>query len=167
MPHRFQWFALIAGFLAVVASSVAQASDLSMKALHGPVFVAQPVAFEAIVGSGIGAEIQWDFGDGHAAVGNRVQHTFRQSGIYPVSISTQEERPRKRLVAILRVRAPHGNPVPKVLLDTDARCEADDQHSIIYALFRGLDVLGINSVHNDAGTECINYGACQGLPQGT
>jgi inosine-uridine nucleoside N-ribohydrolase len=45
-----------------------------------------------------------------------------------------------------------------VLLDTDARCEADDQHFIGYALFSDLDVLGVSSVQNGDGTESINYG---------
>ncbi len=60
---------------------------------------------------------------------------------------------------ILRVHTPETVHLPQVVIDTDARNEADDQHYIAYVLYSNLDVLAINSIHNDEpGSETINYG---------
>ncbi len=163
MYRGIQAVVLILGILGCLNTQLLQASDLSMKALLAPVFVDRPVTFEALAGktaSGddLVTQVRWKFGDGGDSVGRRVQYTFRKPGIYPVWLSTKSAHPLSRLVAIIRVRNPDVTPVPKVLLDSDARCEADDQHFISYALFSELDVLGVSSVHNGVGTEIINYG---------
>ena len=139
-----------------------------MEALQEPVGVGRPVDFVARAsgvdpnGKGKGkervAQVQWDFGDGGTATGPHVQHTFRTPGVFPIWITSSSERIARRLVGIVRVRRPEQKPVPQVLLDSDARCEADDQHFIGYALFSELDVLAVNSVHNGPGTESINFG---------
>jgi hypothetical protein len=65
---------------------------------------------------------------------------------------------KRALVMVDLLLALRKQDLHKVLLDTDARCEADDQHFVSYALFSELDVLGISSVQNGEGTESINYG---------
>ena len=163
MYHRILAIVLISGLFGYASPPLVQASELSMEALRAPVFVDRPVTFEARTGDGVSSEnlvneARWDFGDGGSSVGRCVQYTFRKPGIYPIRISTNKEHPQRRLAAIIRVRTSDVKPTPKVLLDSDARCEADDQHFIAYALFSEVDVLGVSSVHNGDGTESINYG---------
>ncbi len=147
MYYRIQAIVLISAFLGCLNTPLVQAFDLSMEALLAPVFVDPPVTFEvrtseAVSGDDLVTRPRWDFGDGGNSVGQRVEHTFRKPGIYPVWLSTGEAHPQWRLAAIIRVRTPDVIPVPKVLLDTDARCEADDQHFIGYALFSEFTSFG-------------------------
>ena len=165
MPRPIVHFLLLLSLFCSLPELL-QAWDLSMKPLDSEVLVGRPVTFESRCGHDSndtsGAQTQWNFGNddslGKPILGAKVQHTFSKPGIYPVWISHQADPAKRRLAAIVRVRDAHDKPVPRVLIDSDARCEADDQHFIGYALLSELDILGVNSVHNGPGTEIINHG---------
>lgn len=134
--------------------------DLSMVPLEKPVFSGQSVLFQVQEKGVEGSTIYWNFDDSTIANGSSVNHVFTKPGIYYVTLFTEEECGTvEHSAAIVRVHTPETSQLPQVFLDTDARNEADDQHYIAYVLYSSLDVLGINSIHNDQpGSEAINYG---------
>jgi len=140
--------------------SYTNGQDVSIVPLEKPVLAGQAFLFSVQENNTEGLKIRWDLGDGTTATGNSVKHIFSNPGIYSVSVYVDKESGSvKQSSLIIRVHTSETLNLPQVFLDTDSRCEADDQHFIAYALYSGLDVLGINSIHNDQpGSEAINYG---------
>ena len=134
--------------------------QLSISPLEKPVLAGQPFSFQILEEVVKENTIYWDFGDGTNETGTSVEHTYSNPGIYQISVYLgTENRKVKQSSAIIRVHTPETIDLPQVFLDTDSRCEADDQHYIAYALYSDLDILGINSIHNnEPGSEVINYG---------
>ncbi|MCD6321873.1 MAG: nucleoside hydrolase, partial [Clostridiales bacterium] len=134
--------------------------DISIVPLEKPVLTGQDFVFSLQENNTKGLKIKWDMGDGSTATGASVNHVYSKPGIYHVSVYLDRgSNSVKQSSLIIRVHTPETLKLPQVFLDTDARCEADDQHFIAYCLYSELDVLGINSIHNDeVGSEAINYG---------
>ncbi len=133
---------------------------ISILPLEAPVLFNEPVEFQILPNTSTKSKIVWEFGDGSFAEGKTVSHTFSKAGIYQINLFTEKKGNRsKQSSAIVRVHSAATIGLPQVFLDTDSRCEADDQHFIAYCLYSELDVLGINSIHNDEPhSEVINYG---------
>lgn len=131
-----------------------------MVPLENPVLAGQSALFQVQGESQRENNIYWKFGDNSKVFGTSVSHTFSKPGVYHTYLYLETEYGSEQLSsAIVRVHTPETLELPQVFLDTDARNEADDQHYIAYALYSGLDVLGVNSIHNDQpGSEAINYG---------
>ena len=144
----------------LVVSCTNELEKISILPLEKAVMVDESVSFrttEDIPGS---INLFWDFGDGSVSEGSSVDHIFAEEGIFTVKLFVKQAGVKtQKSSAIIRVHSPETPMVPQVILDTDSRCEADDQHYIAYSLYSNLDVLGINSIHNDEnGSEQINYG---------
>ena len=58
--------------------------------------------------------------------------------------------------AIVRAEPPGTTGRPRVVIDTDAANDVDDQHALAYALAADLDILAIASVHHGGGQEARN-----------
>ena len=148
--------------LFIVATFFACTDNLpvSILPLESPVLINELVEFRILPDNPTNTKIVWEFGDGSFAEGKTVNHTFSKAGIYQINLFTENKGNRnKQSSAIVRVHSAETIGLPQVFLDTDARCEADDQHFIAYCLYSELDVLGINSIHNDEiESESINYG---------
>ncbi len=154
----FAAVALLTGGLGLLPSE----STVHIKPLNERAVCGRPVEFRAIVPTGRHdtLRLRWSFGDGAEASGPVVRHTFRQPGRYHVRLITGADG--HVCTMLLRVYRPGERPVPRVILDTDAKNEVDDQHYLAYALFSELDVLAINSAHhggraNEAWQEAMNY----------
>lgn len=149
-------------FVAIVFFSCTNNKDLriSILPLEVPVLINESVKFQVLPNNSSNTKIVWEFGDGSSAEGKTVNHTFSEAGIYKVNLYTENDGNRsKQSSAIVRVHSAATIGLPQVYLDTDSRCEADDQHFIAYCLYSDLDVLGINSIHNNEPfSEAINYG---------
>ncbi len=124
------------------------------------VLAGKNVKFELVEKNTEGLKISWQIGDQAIARGASFEHVFEDPGIYRIAVYSDNGcGPELRSSMILRIHTPETMNIPQVVLDTDARNEADDQHYIAYALYSGLDVLAVNSIHNnDHGSEAINYG---------
>ncbi len=146
--------------LIIVLSSCADEVIFTISPLTRAVMVNKPVTFKIAEDTGDGSSLIWDFGDGTEAEGSMVTHEYHIPGVYTVTIYAVNNHDQvKHSTIIIRVHTPETVNVPQVFLDTDARNEADDQHYIAYCLYSNLDVLGVNSIHNDEpGSEIINYG---------
>ncbi len=134
--------------------------SISILPLEKSVILNEPVSFKIFEDVSKTQNIHWDFGDGTSAKGNKVQHTFEEVGIYPVNLFQEIGGEKiRQSSAIVRVHVPETVGLPQVILDTDARNEIDDQHFIAYAVYSGVDVLAINSIHNNEdNSEEINFG---------
>jgi hypothetical protein len=125
------------------------AQNLSMPAgailpLDEAVLAGKPVTFRI---SGNPVNPRWDLGDGTAAQGSSVTHTYQKPGIYHVIIgSGAGETFDKLSSAIVRVHTPETLHLPQIVLDSDVANEIDDQHAVAYALFSELDLLAITTV---------------------
>ena len=141
-------------------SACTEQAEYTISPLGKAVMVNEPVTFELDEAGSEGIDLVWDFGDDSEATGSVVSHEYQQPGIYTVSHRVAgAQDPRESSTMIIRVHTPESLNTPQVFVDTDARNEADDQHYIAYCLYSYLDVLGINSIHNnEAGSEEINYG---------
>jgi len=146
--------------LLTIGNSCTNVQDFSIVPLEKPVLAGQAFEFSLQENNAKGHRIKWDMGDSTTATGTSVNHVYSKPGIYHVSVYLDKECGYvKQSSLIIRVHTPETLKLPQVYLDTDARCEADDQHFIAYCLYSELDVLGINSIHNDeVGSEAINYG---------
>lgn len=133
---------------------------LTILPMEKAVLAGETVKFELKEKNTKGLKIRWQLGDQTTAKGASIEHVFEKPGVYRIAVySDMGCRKEERSSMILRVHTPETVNLPQVVLDTDARNEADDQHYIAYSLYSGLDVLAINSIHNgDPGSEDINYG---------
>ncbi len=116
--------------------------------------------YSAKIISGKPESLVWDFGDKTKRVsGKSVNHKYATPGIYTITLFTKNgEIEKKQSTAIVRVHNSKSVGSPQLFLDTDARNEADDQHYIAYCVYSNMDVLGINSIHNNEPySETINY----------
>ena len=134
--------------------------NLTIKPLDKEILAQQPFLFKVQNDFSKDGTVKWDFGDKMTGTGLSVEHTYSTPGVYTISLYLEsKEKKELQSSAIIRVHSNKTIGLPQVFLDTDARCEADDQHFIAYTLYSELDVLGINSVHNgDPYSESINYG---------
>ena len=146
--------------LIIVLSSCVDDVIFTISPLTRAVMVNEPVTYKIAEDTGDGSGLIWDFGDGTEADGSMVTHEYHIPGVYTVTLYAANNHDQvKQSTIIIRVHTPETVHVPQVFLDTDARNEADDQHYIAYCLYSNLDVLGVNSIHNDeSGSEKINYG---------
>ena len=126
--------------------------------LTAPVMAGEAVRSRGEARLGKIAQWTWDFGDGSSAKGRRVEHRFREPGIYTVRLEASDGKHKGTCDAIVRAHAPDTVDVPQVVLDTDQKNEQDDQHYFGYALFSELGILAVNSVHHGGGQEPSNYG---------
>ncbi|MBN1420860.1 MAG: PKD domain-containing protein [Planctomycetes bacterium] len=140
-------------------ASVDVASPVAVRIvpLSAPVLAGRPVRFRAEPRYGRIETWTWDFGDGTAARGREVEHTFATPGIRKVRLVASDGRYTGDGLALVRVHSPETLEVPQVVLDTDQKNEQDDQHYFGYGLFSELDILGVDSVHHGGGQEPINY----------
>jgi len=149
--------------------------EVLISPLTTPVMAGEGARFRGEARLGKIAQWTWDFGDDSSARGRRVEHTFREPGVYRVRLDASDGEHEDTCHIIVRAHAPDTLDVPQVVLDTDQKNEQDDQHYFGYALFSELDVLAVNSVHHGGGQEPINYGELvhvldlarqSGLPEG-
>ncbi len=141
-------------------TNLPDSDNVTMLPLEKAIVTEQPFLYQIQGEISNGDTIGWDFGDGTYKTGSSVKHSYSKPGIYTISMYLESNGEKEfRSSAIVRAHSNKTIDVPQVFLDTDARCEADDQHFIAYALYSDLDVLGINSIHNDEPhSEAINYG---------
>ncbi len=141
------------------ADSGQQQSNVSIQPLKGPVIIGKSVNFNTSSANN-NLSLSWDFGDGQKAEGRETKHVYSKPGVYTVRLYENNKGVlTKESEAIIRVHTAETIHLPQVFLDTDARNEADDQHYVAYAIYSELDILGINSIHNNSpGSEAINYG---------
>jgi purine nucleosidase len=127
---------LACGLVAGLSPGFAAAQDLSTPAaraaraegivpLDRPVLVGKPVTFKLKVNP---SNPHWNLGDGATADGSSVTHTYQEPGIYRILMGSAAAQEKMRLI-----------------IDTDACAEIDDQNAIAYALFSGnhFEVEGI------------------------
>jgi len=135
-------------------------TTLTIAPLNEQILSQQAFLFKILGDISEDAIVKWDFGDNMTKTGSSVKHTYSKPGVYTISLYLESnEKKELQSSAIIRVHSNKTIGLPQVFLDTDARCEADDQHFIAYTLYSDLDVLGINSIHNgDPYSEAINYG---------
>ncbi len=148
--------------LGACTSSVKQTENrnISITPLNKPVLAGEDFLFQIQEKDVNESAIYWDFGDNTNETGASVRHTYHKPGIYQIFLYLDDNGIKdKQSFAIVRVHTPKTLEIPQVFLDTDARNEADDQHYIAYCLYSNLDILGINSIHNNQpGSEAVNYG---------
>jgi len=129
--------------------------------LTAPVIAGRPVDFAGDKSLGKVDRYAWDFGDGRAAAGAKVRHTFAKPGTYKVKLTVRDAMHIHDCLALVRVHTPQTVHVPAIHLDTDPSNGQDDQHCLGYALFSELDVLGVNSIHHGGGQESVNRQAIE------
>lgn len=154
-------------FLFILSGYTQNTSHVSIKPLEKQIFAGEPITFTIQEKLPSNIEIKWSFTDTTRAMGSssyyttqQVTRTYNYPGIYygKLYINTSCGLTETSSITI-RIRAKGSKNVPQVQLGSDARNEVDDRQYIAYALLSGLDVLGINSIHNNqAFSEPVNYG---------
>ncbi len=124
------------------------------------------------------SNVVWDLGKGNSTTTAQGKSPRKGSG--PQSARTVGQPPRRKPVTETGTDVGRGEraaPI-RVILDTDAKNEIDDQHYIAYALYSELKVLAINSAHHgglpgEEWQEAMNWAEivhildlarCSGLP---
>jgi len=138
---------------------ISERQRLTIVPMEKAVLVGQPVSFKIEEKNIDKSNIKWDLGDQTVVKEESLEHVYNKPGIYHIKVYSDNGCGFKEQSSlILRVHTPETVNLPQVVLDTDARNEADDQHYIAYALYGDLDVLAINSIHNNQPeSEAINY----------
>lgn len=133
---------------------------VSIKSLEKPVLVNDPVIFTINESIPASTRLIWELGDSTLLTGKSIKYTFNEPGIFFIKLYVEVNGTKEQQSSILvRAHTPETVSLPQVILDTDARNEVDDQNYITYALYSGIDVLGVNSIHNgEAFSESVNYG---------
>ncbi len=153
-------------FIACTCKTPVQ-QKITIKALEKTVYVGDKVDFSIVENLSKNIELRWDlidttwaYGDTVFCTGHTLSHTFRFPGVYHINVCEKiGNQYAKKSSIIIRAQEKGAKIVPQLVLDTDARNEIDDQHFITYALYSGVDVLAINSIHNNQPySEAKNYG---------